>query len=180
MRGVVRVEVAPRTASRSQDALNRYLRHNSPYGRSATRSHVAPPVYWANYRIRVCFGSGLLCRAVAFAFAGGEGSTTPEWRRLLYQPERVLSEVLLSPDLAPHILAQTAAGQGARLQGDVPRVAPRLGGDAEEARERMLVFRWEAVPTASETKPATMRNRPYPSATTRAGIHVFMCIHAIL
>ena len=55
--------------------------------------------------------------------------------RLVEQPEWVLSEVLLSPDLAPHILAQLPTKEYASHQGDVPRVAPRLEGDAEEARE---------------------------------------------
>ena len=54
--------------------------------------------------------------------------------RLVEQPEWVLSEVLLSPDLAPHILSLLPITQHA-VKGTCRAVAPRLEGDAEEARE---------------------------------------------
>ena len=55
--------------------------------------------------------------------------------RLVEQPEWILSEVLLSPDLAPHILAAFRGAQLARAVRPVytpPTRAQRIGGDFAE------------------------------------------------
>ena len=79
--------------------------------------------------------------------------------RLVEQPEWVLSEVLLSPDLAPHILAQLPTTAHAAKGTIVPRVAPRLEGHAEEARaaaparDRRRRQRWRVCQLAGSVRP---------------------------
>ncbi|EOD27244.1 hypothetical protein EMIHUDRAFT_205249 [Emiliania huxleyi CCMP1516] len=75
--------------------------------------------------------------------------------RLVEQPEWVLSEVLLSPDLAPHILAQLPttehAAKGTMVKSSQARTGHQRGVDA---RKKISARGWSvARPTPSCAPP---------------------------